>query len=63
MSIVYLQGKVSDMCSIEFEGTEHFGYVPRIEAIGGGDYINMKIDNDTGKIIGWEPIGVDDLQS
>lgn len=38
-----------DDTSIELEG-----YVPYNIGIGGGDYIEMKIDIETGKIIGWE---------
>lgn len=32
---------------------EKDGYVPYDIGIGGGDYIEMKIDIDTGQIIGW----------
>jgi hypothetical protein len=45
------------MCVAEFQGIEHDGYVPDIPAIGEyGDYIRLEIDNETGKIIGWEPL-------
>lgn len=31
------------------------GYVPDIKGIGGGDYIEMDIDLDTGQILNWKP--------
>ena len=35
---------------------DYDGYVPDIESIGGGDYIELEIDNATGTIIGWVPL-------
>lgn len=39
------------------------GYVPRISGLGGGDYIRLSIENETGKIIGWKPITEEDLDN
>jgi hypothetical protein len=33
---------------------EHRGYVPRGLGIGGGDYVEIEIDLETGKVVGWQ---------
>jgi hypothetical protein len=60
---VSIYGKVSDMCIItlldekRFLIEEHVGYVPPFPAIGGsGDYIEIEVENETGKIVDWKPI-------
>lgn len=57
---IRINGKVSDMCGIIFmeDGMyiEHDGYVPDNLGFGGGDYINLVIDNETGRIEGWKPL-------
>lgn len=35
-------------------GAEHEGYVPSDIGIGGSDDIEIEIDIDTGKIVGWD---------
>lgn len=35
---------------------EYDGYVPKDLGIGGGDYLEMEIDLQTGQIINWKPI-------
>lgn len=46
--------KCSDMCNIQYpNGNESDGYVPDGIGIGGGDYIELKIDVETGQIQGW----------
>lgn len=37
-------------------------YVPRNLGIGGGDYIKLEIDLDTGQIIDWKPIDNETLE-
>jgi len=37
------------------------GYVPRNMGVGGGDYVRLTIDNDTGKIEGWKPLTQEQL--
>lgn len=58
MSILYINAKCSDLCYAEFEGIEHNGFVPDIVALEGGDYLGLKIDNETGQIINWKPLTV-----
>ena len=50
-NFVMLSGKVSDMFSVNHQDP---GGVPHDLAIGGGDYINIAVDGDTGKIVGWD---------
>lgn len=58
--------KCSDLCAVTVQDDkgktilEHDGYVPDF-FLGGGDYVEMTIDNDTGKIIGWKPITIDQI--
>lgn len=60
MRILNLNGKCSDLCYAEYsvDGkivAKSDGYVPDIKGIGGGDYIEMDIDLDTGQILNWKP--------
>ena len=41
---------------------EHDGYVPSIKGLGSGDYVDIDIDNATGKIIGWVPLSADKIE-
>lgn len=60
MSIVSLNMKHDDRASIEMDGVEVVDYVPYVNAVLGGDYTTLKIDNETGQIIGWTPIEIVD---
>lgn len=62
--IISIGGKVSDLSYLVAKeaGVDHDGYVPYIKGIGGGDYIEIEIDNDTGKIVGWVPLTVEELR-
>ena len=53
---LHILAKCSDCCSatIPERGLEKQGYVPRGLGIGGGDYIDLTIGTDTGKIEGWK---------
>jgi len=69
MRTLLIQAKCSDCCVIELIDTEanitkeNHGYVPRNLGIGGGDYVKLEVDIDSGKIIGWEyPENEDILQ-
>lgn len=55
---IQISAKCSDCCSVSVPGTnlESQGYVPRNLGIGGGDYIRLTIDAQTGKIEGWKPL-------
>lgn len=53
-----ITAKCSDMCDISiFDDAVIIhkieGYVPKGLAIGGGDYIDLLINVETGKICGW----------
>jgi hypothetical protein len=61
MRTLKLFGKTSDMSSmkiIDNDGEtimDHEGYVPHDMCIGGGDYVKLEIDIESGKVIGWNP--------
>lgn len=56
--------KCDDRCSVSVDGTDlrKQGYVPRDLGIGGGDYVRLTIDSQTGKIDGWVPLSPEDLE-
>ena len=62
--ILHISGKVSDMFGMTTDdgSIDYDGYVPHGIEIGGGDYINISIDMDTGKIVGWKPLTLEKLQ-
>jgi hypothetical protein len=60
MSTVYLYMKHNDCANISIDDVEHQGYMPYVNQILGGDDTQLKIDNETGKIIGWTPIQIED---
>lgn len=59
--IMNITGKVSDMFSFDIYDTvnkiyivpDYEGYVPYGCGVGGGDYIELLIDVDTGQICNW----------
>lgn len=59
---IFLDAKCSDLCYTTITDDKGFiifendGYVPRFKGIGGGKYLDIQIDNKTGKIIGWVPL-------
>lgn len=59
-----ITAKCSDMCctSVPELGLERHGYVPSDIGIGGGDYIELTIDTETGKVEGWEPLSEEVLR-
>lgn len=67
MIVVRIGGKVSDMGWAEMLNSEgkylakSGAYMPDIEGICSGDYIDIAIDNETGRIIGWVPLKPEDL--
>jgi hypothetical protein len=66
---ITIQGKVSDCCNASLyderdnELLEHEGCVPNWMPKGGGDYMSFEIDNETGKILNWESIKDDVLET
>ena len=70
MIVRYLEliAKCNDMCQSRYydENNElikdNDGNVPYIESIGGGgDYINITIDLQTGTIVNWQPPSQEEL--
>lgn len=63
---VYVGGKVRDMGQLNIYDTEtgetlytnydHGHYMPYIDYLCGGDYIEFEIDNETGRILNWVPL-------
>jgi hypothetical protein len=61
MGILSISAKCSDLCWTEYTDnngnvSESDGYVPNDIGIGGGDYIEIDIDMETGRILNWKPI-------
>lgn len=49
--------KCDDRCNIEFpNGKSYSGYVPRNIGVGGGDYLRLEIDCETGRVVGWSQL-------
>jgi hypothetical protein len=59
--------KCDDRCKVALVGdgvnVEKHGYVPRKLGIGGGDYVRLTIDIQTGKIEGWVPLRPDEVSA
>ena len=60
MKTITVSGKCSDMCYFavcdengETVYEQHDGYVPSGCGVGGGDCVEMTIDIETGRIVGW----------
>ena len=64
---IFISAKCSDLCHykvVDDQGIyilEGDGYVPENWGVGGGDYVELTIDNKTGRIVGWVPIDLDNL--
>lgn len=64
MYTIIVRGKCSDMCSFDVVDAddnvvlELEGYVPSGVGIGGGDYLRLKIDIETGQIVNWDAASV-----
>jgi hypothetical protein len=67
--VIKINAKCGDRCQvsvIENGATvqDKNGYVPSGLGIGGGDYIRLEIDADTGHILNWKtPASVDEIFS
>lgn len=59
---INITGKCSDTFGLTVQDDfgeeliDYVGYAPALANVCDGDYIDMEIDNDTGKIIGWVPL-------
>jgi len=61
MGILSITAKCSDLCNTFYtdaKKNEHTSdsYVPENIGIGGGDYIELEIDMETGQILDWKPV-------
>ncbi len=58
MAKLQISAKCSDLCFTKIAELNLFkdGYVPYGLGIGGGDYVDLTIDTETGKILGWKPL-------
>jgi len=69
MRTLTIKAKCVDRCHIDFVDTEKQitnesdGYVPRNIGIGGGDYIKLIIDVETGQILNWLVPENEDIQN
>jgi len=61
--ILSLRGKTSDLCFTDYDGESYEGYVPSGAGVGGGDYIDVSVCLDCGKVQGDFPVGEPDLSS
>ena len=52
--LLTIGGKVSDMFNASFKTADYEGYVPHDLGVGGGDYIEVEICLDCGKVQGIE---------
>ena len=63
MGILTISAKSSDLNSIQFKDkngkvtkSNDYAYVPEGLGIGGGDYVELDIDTETGQILNWKPV-------
>jgi hypothetical protein len=63
MGILTISAKCSDLSNSSYKDkkgnvtkSNDYSYVPRGINIGGGDYVELSIDTETGKILNWKPI-------
>jgi hypothetical protein len=67
MRIIKINAKCNDMCNtiVSDDGAvvrSRDGYAPGGLGIGGGDYIRLEIDAETGQILNWKkPETVEDI--
>lgn len=63
MGILSISAKSSDLNSISYKDkngniteSDEYAYVPEGIGIGGGDYVELDIDTETGQILNWKPV-------
>jgi predicted small secreted protein len=42
---------------------DHDGYGTGLGSLSSGDYMEFEIDNDTGTILGWKPITLEEIKN
>jgi hypothetical protein len=64
--ILSISAKCNDLCFTEFNSDElnieKDGYVPKNLGIGGGDFVDLEIDVETGQILNWKALTNEDIQ-
>ena len=48
--------------SPDYQGKDHDGYVPDLDCIGGGDYLEFSLCMDCGKILGDFPVSEENIE-
>ena len=63
MGILTISAKCSDLCYSRYKDkngkvikSNNFAYVPNDINIGGGDYVELEIDMETGQILNWKKV-------
>jgi hypothetical protein len=63
MGILSISSKSSDLNTIQYKDKDgnitessDYAYVPYNIGIGGGDYVELDIDTETGQILNWKPV-------
>jgi hypothetical protein len=65
---ISINAKCSDLCFSELKAengavvAEHNGYVPRFLPGNGGNYVDLKIDLETGAILNWKKLTPSDIE-
>jgi hypothetical protein len=59
--ILSVSGKCSDCCSASYQDRETDGYVPSIDVIGGGDYVELDLCLDCGQHQGKFPVSQEEV--
>lgn len=54
--IFSISAKCSDLCCASYQNAESDGYVPSDLGIGGGDYIELDVCADCGRIQNFKPL-------
>ncbi len=59
MMLLVISAKCNDLCNVDVIDKHdktvysEYGYAPYIDCIGGGDYVELEIDTETGMIMNW----------
>lgn len=63
---IRITAKCSDQFILTIKGKDYVGYSPRpfngSSKMVNGDYVDLEIDNKTGRIVGWKPLTDKDLR-
>jgi len=63
MRVLTISAKCSDLCTTRYKDkngkiteSKDYAYVPYNIGVGGGDYVEMNIDMETGQILNWKSV-------